>query len=75
MACEVPVLARPVGGLLDAICHGDNGWLASSVEEWRVFLRDVDLPKLAEVGRRARRALKAPFTEREAFEAVFETLS
>ena len=75
MACEVPVLARPVGGLIDAIRHGDNGWLAASVEAWRAFLGDVDRRKLAETGHRARRGLRSPSTEREAFEAIFESLS
>jgi glycosyltransferase involved in cell wall biosynthesis len=38
MACGVPVIASPIGVNAEIVSHGGNGYLATTVEEWRRFL-------------------------------------
>lgn len=38
MACEKPIIASPVGVNVEIVDHGQNGYLASSVEEWEKYL-------------------------------------
>ena len=38
MACGLPVVASPVGVNAQIVTDGDNGYLASSAEEWRAAL-------------------------------------
>lgn len=57
MACGVPVIASPVGVNSEIVTHGENGFLASSEEEWaealKRLLSDADLRRrMGEAGRR-----------------------
>lgn len=38
MACGIPVIASPVGMNNEIVGHGTNGYLAKSIDEWRVSL-------------------------------------
>jgi glycosyltransferase involved in cell wall biosynthesis len=38
MAAGVPVIASPVGVQTDMIEHGENGFLANSIEEWVSYI-------------------------------------
>lgn len=57
MACGVPVIASPVGVNSEIVSHGENGFLASTAEEWvdavQHLLSDADLrQRMGEAGRR-----------------------
>ncbi|MGA9583475.1 MAG: glycosyltransferase family 4 protein [Allosphingosinicella sp.] len=57
MACGVPVIASPVGVNSEIVTHGENGFLASTEEEWaealRRLLSDAGLRRrMGEAGRR-----------------------
>lgn len=41
MAAGVPAVASPVGVNRDIIQHGQNGWLATSSDDWLSILRDL----------------------------------
>ena len=56
MALEIPTIMSPVGVNSDIITDGENGYLASTVEEWEEKLKDlIDNPerrvKLGKAGR------------------------
>jgi len=38
MACGKPVVASPVGVNSRIVCHGENGFLANNLEQWREAL-------------------------------------
>lgn len=47
MACKIPVIASPVGINTQIINHGQNGFLASSQEEWyESFMTLIESPEL-----------------------------
>jgi glycosyltransferase involved in cell wall biosynthesis len=74
MASKVPVIARPVGGLVDAIAHGRNGWLFETPTAWRAHLADVKVDTLRQVGEHAFSMLQPMDVERAAFEEVFASV-
>ncbi|WP_366657479.1 glycosyltransferase family 4 protein [Fodinicurvata sp. EGI_FJ10296] len=41
MACGIPVVAAPVGVNSDIVRHGENGFLASTEDDWRTALRTL----------------------------------
>lgn len=41
MACEIPVVASPVGVNSEIVSHGENGFLASTDQEWAVALNTL----------------------------------
>jgi len=66
MACEIPVIATPVGGIVDAVRNCRNGRLVSTniVDEWAEamdeLLTNADLRK--DLGRAGRQTIKDQFT-------------
>jgi len=47
MACGIPVVASPVGANRDIVRHGENGFLAATLDEWKGALcRLADSPSL-----------------------------
>lgn len=64
MAIGIPAVASPVGCNQDIICHGENGFLARSEEEWINILsqlcRDSDLR--ARIGRAGRKTVQERFS-------------
>jgi hypothetical protein len=60
MACGVPIVAPRVGGWCDMITHGENGFLASSAEEFGEFgtLLANDEPLRQRIAVQARRKLE-----------------
>ena len=58
MACGLPVVASPVGVNAEIVSHGENGFLASTEEEWHESLTrlaaDPDLRRAMGVAGRAR---------------------
>jgi glycosyltransferase involved in cell wall biosynthesis len=38
LACGVPVVASPVGVNREIVSHGENGFLADTLEEWKQSL-------------------------------------
>ncbi len=41
MGCGIPVVASAVGANLDIVSHGENGYLASTSEDWYQFLEKL----------------------------------
>lgn len=72
MACERVVLASPVGGLLDLIRHGENGFFCKP-DEWPDTVLNL-LASPPSVGAEARRSLPTPQEEALAFTRVFEAV-
>jgi glycosyltransferase involved in cell wall biosynthesis len=64
MACGLPVVASPVGMNLEVVVHGENGFLASSVEEWVEYLRKLlEDPSLrARMGEKGRAMVLEKYT-------------
>lgn len=59
MACEVPTVMSPVGVNTEIIEHGENGFLASSTEEWFYCLSQlIENPELRQkMGKAARQTV------------------
>jgi glycosyltransferase involved in cell wall biosynthesis len=64
MACGLPVVASPVGMNTDVVRHGENGFLASTEEEWiqalKTLILDADLRK--KMGEKGLELVKERFT-------------
>ena len=64
MAAGIPVVASPVGSNLDVVRHGENGFLASTTEEWisclGALLSDGGLRR--HMGERGRETVRAGFS-------------
>ena len=67
MSFEVCVLARPVGGLVEIIEDGDNGYLCPRIDGFveRLVELDSDLITLATVARRSRLSVMENFDLRD----------
>jgi glycosyltransferase involved in cell wall biosynthesis len=70
MACERIVVVSPVGGLLDLIRHGQNGFFCER-DQWPATVLNL-LADPPEIGAEARRSLPTPRQEAVAFTEVFE---
>ena len=47
MACGIPVIASPVGENCFIVDHGENGFLADSLDDWESLLEELVInPKL-----------------------------
>ena len=63
MAAGIPCIATPYGAVTDIIRHGENGWFADSVEEWREALDAMRDPALRNrLGNSARATVEARFS-------------
>ncbi len=64
MAMEVPAVLSPVGVNIEIIRHGENGFLASTAEEWEAVLSDlIDNPSLRrQIGIRARKDIEMKYS-------------
>ncbi|MCI0359786.1 MAG: glycosyltransferase [Planctomycetaceae bacterium] len=60
MACGVPIIAPKQGGWCDMITHGENGFLAGSVEEFAELATMLahDEPLRQQIAANARRKLE-----------------
>jgi len=82
MACGVPVLATPVGGIADIIYDGENGFLLKSNHPQEIAKRVVELMKnhnalLEKVSERSALFIKEKFNEKsvaEAWKRIFKQL-
>lgn len=79
MACGIPVIASPVGVNSEIVTHGENGFLASTEEEWaealRRLLADSDLRRrMGEAGRRRVEELYSLRTQQPRLLALFRSL-
>ena len=59
MACEIPTIMSPVGVNMEIIKHGENGFLASTTDEWVTYLsRLIENPELrSKMGKAARQTV------------------
>jgi glycosyltransferase involved in cell wall biosynthesis len=73
MACERVVVASPVGGLLDLIQDGENGFLCER-GRWPATVLNL-LSECPAIGAEARRRLPTPQQEALAFTQVFESVA
>lgn len=70
MACEVPTVMSPVGVNVDIIRHGENGFLASTTEEWVNYLSQ--LIESAELRERMGKAARQTVIEKYSVQAQKE---
>jgi glycosyltransferase involved in cell wall biosynthesis len=66
MALGIPSVCSPVGGSLESVRHGENGFLAATPAEWRShLLRLIDEPGLRErLGRAGRATVEERYSAR-----------
>ncbi len=63
MAVGIPCIATPYGAVTDMITHGENGWLADSVDDWREGLEALRDPQLRQrLGEAARITVEERFS-------------
>jgi glycosyltransferase involved in cell wall biosynthesis len=64
MACEVPTIMSPVGVNTEIIKHGQNGFLASTTDEWITFLSQlIESTTLREsIGRAGRKTVMEKYS-------------
>jgi glycosyltransferase involved in cell wall biosynthesis len=75
MACGVPCVATPFGAARDLIRHGENGFFADSVSEWRDALEQLRDPELrGRIGRAGRATVEQRFALRDAGPRLVELL-
>lgn len=76
MAAGRPVVASPVGVNKDIICEGENGFLASSEDDWFKFLNHlIANPVLrASLGAAGRRFVEAHYTHQAVLPILVKTL-
>ncbi len=75
MSAAVPVIASDVGGLREAIQHGENGWLVdNAVEPIAAAMRQLSTDRglAAKLGERARETVAARFTTGQMVAATLE---
>jgi glycosyltransferase involved in cell wall biosynthesis len=71
MAAGVPCIATPVGAITNIIQHGENGWFAESLDEWRDGLTALREPALRQrLGAAARATVEARFALRDGAHAL-----
>jgi glycosyltransferase involved in cell wall biosynthesis len=65
MAAGLPVVASPTGVNLDVVSDGDNGFLATSAEQWIEHLEElIGDPALRErLGTRGRESVSNDYSE------------
>lgn len=64
MAIGLPVIASPVPSYKEVIVHGENGFLASSREEWLEYLEILRDPKIRlKIGQNARKSVLSRFSK------------
>jgi glycosyltransferase involved in cell wall biosynthesis len=64
MASGLPVIASPVGANRQLVHHGENGFLASSIEEWEHYLRLLinDRNLRRSMGRKGRKLIEERYS-------------
>ncbi|RME16285.1 MAG: glycosyltransferase [Bdellovibrio sp.] len=64
MACGIPVIASPVGANLKIVEHGENGFLASSLEDWKKSFEYYKAypEKILSMGKRGRKKVEEEFS-------------
>jgi glycosyltransferase involved in cell wall biosynthesis len=74
MACERTVLASPSGGIKDLIHHGENGYLCSTNDDWKKYLKLVLKNTNTNIGIMARKSVPEPKEEAAKFTALFSSV-
>lgn len=76
MACELPIIATPVGGVLDVVDDSETGFIIPVNEAKKISEKILDLvhdPGLCEqIGKSARERIKARFTPEKELNANLE---
>jgi glycosyltransferase involved in cell wall biosynthesis len=74
MACGLPVVASPVGMNTEVVTHGENGFLATTEEEWihglKTLIQDASLRK--RMGEKGLELVRERFTVERNFEVMKE---
>ncbi len=76
MGCGLPVIGTPIGVNRSIIHHGENGFLATTAEEWRnAFLYFINDPQsLARMGQKGRALAEASYSLQRAQQKWVELL-
>ncbi|MBS1647833.1 MAG: glycosyltransferase family 4 protein [Bacteroidetes bacterium] len=79
MACEVPTVMSPVGVNTEIIQHGNNGFLASTTDEWvhclSILIEDADLRRrIGQAGRQTVIEKYSVLSQREKYVTYFNEI-
>lgn len=76
MGCGIPVVASSVGANIDIVKHGENGFLASTAEDWYQFLEALILDESfrKDMGRKGAKIAHERFSVRSVFPQIKNAL-
>ena len=76
MGCGIPVVASSVGANIDIVKHGENGFLASSAEDWYQSLESLILEESfrKDMGRKGAKIVHERFSVRSVFPQIKNAL-
>lgn len=71
MACERVVLSSDAGGIKDLITNNENGFICTTIEEWKTAIVERLIYNADETGKKARLTVQSPAFEAKAFYDLF----